>query len=100
MTTETFSEIGVYRPSIPMDPHAKLDYTFDWTVWLAGIADTIASMVITPTGVTIDDSSQAGALVTVWCSAPVAPVASVHCKIVTAGGRTDARTIYLIVKER
>jgi hypothetical protein len=101
MTTETYSEIGQNRPSIPKDPEAVLDYTFDWTDWLAGISDTISTKTIVGTGVTIDSSVQVGALVSVWVSGGTAgEVATVECKIVTTGGRTDERKIYLIVEER
>jgi hypothetical protein len=102
MTTETYSEIGTNRPSIPKDPNAVLDYTFDWTDWLALVSDTISTVTVTGAGgVTIQSSTQVGALVTAWVSGGVAStVASVTCRIVTAGGRTEERTIYLLVQER
>ncbi len=101
MTTDTYIEIGQYVPSIKKDPEAVLDYTFDWTDWLAGISDTIASRTVTGTGVTIDSSVLATPLVTAWVSGgTVGAIATVECKIVTAGGRTDERTIYLIIEER
>lgn len=101
MTTETFSLIGQHRPSILKDPEAVLDYTFDWTDWLEGISDTISSRTVTGTGVTVDSSAQVGPLVAVWCSGGTpGTVARIECKIVTAGGRTDERTIYLLIQER
>lgn len=101
MITETFSFVGQYRPSIPMDPSAILDYTFDWTDWLTGIGDTIATRTITATNVQVPTSSVNGMLVTVWAHSGVpGSVASITCRITTAGGRQDERTIYLLVQER
>lgn len=101
MTTETYSEIGVNRPSIPKDPNAVLDYTFDWTDWLDLVSDTISTKTVTGSGVTIDSSNQVGGLVTAWVSGGTADTtATVTCKIVTTGGRTEERTIYLLVRER
>lgn len=102
--TDTYSEIGVYRPSIPKDPDAALEYTFDWTDWLAEVSDTIDSYTLTVSGVTKTSDARVGARVTVWVSGgtvnALAAPASIACRIVTAGGRTEDRTIYLLIRER
>jgi len=99
--TETYSFVTQQRPSLPKDPQSVLDYTFDWTDWLAGVSDTILSRTITVDGVTVGSSILAGDTVTVWLAGgTVGAVASCTCEIVTAAGRTDQRTIYLLIQER
>jgi hypothetical protein len=93
---------------IDKDPSALLDYTFDWTDWLVG--DTIINKVITVVGggtgggaCTEDHSTIVGGnKVVVWVAGGTAGAgkASVACRITTAGGRTDERTVYLRIKER
>lgn len=82
------------------DPNAVLDYTFDWSAWLG--TDTIASKTVTvPTGITLDSSSFTTTAVTAWLSGGTAGTTyTVSCKIVTAGSRTDERSIEVQVKER
>lgn len=99
--TATYSELGANRPSIAKDPAAVLDYSFDWSAWLSGVSDAISSFSITASGVTVDSSARVGALVTVWCSGGIVDsTTSVTCRIVTTGGRTEDRTIYLLIRER
>ena len=75
------------------DPDAILDYEFDWTRWLGD--DTISSVVITvPTGIVKDQSSNTTKKVTVWLSGGTAgSMYLIACRITTAEGRTDERTI-------
>lgn len=81
------------------DPDAILDYQFDWATWLD--SDTISSYTITVNGVTLDSDSNTDTAVTAWISAGTAgAVATVACEIVTAGGRTDERTIKLLIENR
>lgn len=102
MTTETFSLTGPRVPSIPMDPAAVLDYTFDWTEWLAAIADTAASIVPVVDGVVKHSDLVVAGVHTVWLKTPTAgvQVASATSRITTVGGRVDERTIYLLIRER
>lgn len=103
MTTDTYSETGRYRPWIAKDPNAILDYTFNWTDWLATNSDSISSYTVTVDGVTLASDSRLGAYVTAWVSGGDPTVqrrASITCRIVTAAGRTEDRTIYLIVEAR
>lgn len=102
MTTETYSEIGNPRPSIAKDPDARLDYSFDWTDWLAD-GEAISTYAVTVDGVTKESDSRSGAVVTAWVSGGTAgDVASVTCSITTNSvpARTDHRTVYLRVRER
>jgi hypothetical protein len=88
-------------PVIDKDPDAVLDYTVDWTAWLADVSDSISDHTETGNGVTVDTSSNTSNTVTAWVSGGVVgqtPSVTVH--IVTAGGRQDDRTIYFNIKER
>lgn len=84
------------------DPEATLDYTVDWDGddWLG--SDTISSVTWTvPAGLANTSTSNTTTTATIWLSGGTADQDyDVECKIVTAGGRTDERTIRLQVRER
>lgn len=83
------------------DAEAVLDYTVDWSTWLG--ADTISGTPTwnVPTGLTKDSQSNTTTAATAWLSGGTAGVDyMVECKIVTAGGRTDERSIEIRVRER
>lgn len=82
------------------DPDAILDYTVDWSAWL--VDDTIATLTVTPDdGITIDSSSHTDTTATAIISGGTAGNSySVRFHIVTAGARTDDRTIALFVEQR
>ena len=83
------------------DPEAVLDYTVDWTAWLAG--DTISTLTVTAitAGITVDSSSNTTTAATAWISGGTAGNNyDVRFHIVTAAERTDDRTITLIVRQR
>lgn len=83
------------------DPDAVLDFSWDWSDWLSPISDTIASQTFQLSGITKDSHSQIGGVVTAFLSGGTAgALATATCRIVTAGGRTDDRTIYIRIKER
>lgn len=83
------------------DPGAVLDYMWDWSDWLA-TGDTIDSALITAaTGITLDSSTNTTTTATAWLSGGTAGQAyDVACKVVTVDGRTDERTIRIVVEER
>jgi hypothetical protein len=85
------------------DPDATLDYSIDWSDWLAD-AETISSFtVVASTGVTVTTPtpSQSAGIVTVWLTAGVAgSTATVTCHIVTSAGRTDDREFQVLVRNR
>jgi len=88
--------------SFVKDPDATLDYAFDWsTHWLQD-GETIDSYTVTiASGLTKDSDSESSGTVTVWLSGGTAgETYEVACKIVTSHGRTDERTIEIIVRER
>lgn len=76
-----------------------LDYSIDWEDWLG--TDTIASVTWTvPTGLTKDSQSNTTTVATVWLSGGTADTLyAVECRIMTAGGRTQDKTVYLRVAQ-
>jgi hypothetical protein len=84
------------------DPNAVLDYRFDWTAWLLPLLDTITSVTwVTSGGVVVDSSTHTTTTATAVVSGGTAGTdAGVTCRIVTAGGRTDDRTITLKILDR
>lgn len=83
-----------------LDPDAVLDFTFDWTAWLAD-GETIDTHAIEPTdGITVDSSNIDGGLVVAWVSGATGTRQKLTCRITTDQGRTDDRTITLNVRER
>jgi hypothetical protein len=100
--TDTYDVTNPDKPTIVKDPNAVLDYTFDWTAWLDDVADSIATRQIIPaTGITVDSSAIVGKKVIAWLSGGTAGQKyQVTCRITTAGGRTDDRSIFIKVKER
>lgn len=83
------------------DPNAVLDYQWDWSAWLPD-DDAIASATVTAeAGLTVNSSSSVNATVTAWLSGGTAGSDyNVTCRIVTADGRTDDRTIRIIVQDQ
>lgn len=88
-------------PVIDKDPDAVLDYSIDWADWLADVSDTISSHSVTVNGMTKNTSTNTTTKVTAWLQGgAAAQMPSATYQIVTAGGRTDERTIYFNIKER
>lgn len=83
------------------DPHAVLDFQFNWTQWLAA-SETIVSHVITAeSGITKDSDSETAGVVTAWLSGGATGVIyNVACLISTNAGRTDERTIQILIEDR
>lgn len=82
------------------DPSAVLDYQCDWSAWLG--SDTIVSSTWTvPSGITKTSSTNTTTTATVWLSGGTADV-NYECvnTIVTAGGRTDQRTLTIICRDK
>lgn len=83
------------------DPEAVLEYPFDWNDWLAD-SETITSYVVTvPAGLTLNADGQASGVVTPWISGGTAGQSyRVECKVTTSEGRTDERSVSIMVQER
>ena len=82
------------------DPNATLDYGFDWTDWLNG--DTISgSTWVVPTGLTEVSKNYTNVLATIWLSEGTAgSVYTLVNRITTVGGRTEDRTMTIIMRNR
>lgn len=83
------------------DPHATLDYGFNWSDWLE-TGESISSYTITSAcGITKASDSNTSASVIVWLSGgAVGTRYDVACKITTNKNRIDERTIKIDVKNR
>lgn len=81
------------------DPDAIKDYHFDWRRELRE-GDSIASYTVTASaGVTVDSHSQLAGVVTVWLSGgTVDTSATVTCRVVTAQGRRDDKTMLFQIR--
>ncbi len=84
------------------DPDAVLDYSVDWSAWLAG--DQIASSEwLLEQGALIEKVTDTftATKATVWLrGGQVGTTYLVTNRIVTVGGRTDDRTISVKVEDR
>lgn len=82
------------------DPAAVLDYAVDWTDWLG--ADTISTSTWTvSTGIAQVTTANTTTTATIWVSGGTAGRSyTLTNKIVTAGGRTDERSITVVVENR
>lgn len=88
--------------AIKKDPDSILDYTVDWTDWLAPLADVIVSVEWLPSaGITVQSFSNTSATATAFVSGGVLDADEfVTCRITTAGGRTEDRTINFTMTQR
>lgn len=83
------------------DPSAILDYSVDWTGWLASGDTIVTSSWTVPEGITEDSESQTTTTATIWLSGGTeGEDYTLVNKIATAGGRTEERTITIKVRER
>lgn len=82
------------------DPNAVLDYTIDWREWLGD--DTILTSTWTmPPGISNGGTINSPTTATIWLAAGTSGTPySVYNTIVTAGGRTEKRTIKINVLDR
>lgn len=83
------------------DPDSVLDYSVDWTAWLAE-GETITSYTFTAdTGLTVVSDSEADGVVTVWLTGGTAGRRyKVECQVTTDQDRTDERSFFLKVVDR
>lgn len=84
----------------PKDPDSVLDYSIDWSQWLA--ADTIVSSSWTVTsGIAKDSDTNDTTSTTIWVSGGTAGATySLQNRIVTTAGRTKDVTIDVPVAEQ
>lgn len=90
-----------YLKHFDKDPQAVLDYTFDWTTWLNGDVIAGVPVVTVQTGLMLNSQTNSTTRVTVWLSGGTAGTSyTVACRIMTAAGRTDERTVLVRVLDR
>lgn len=88
-------------PDFSKDPDAVLDYTFDWSRWLAQSETITTSTVTVSAGITLNSSSNTTTTATAWVSGGTAGKPyTITDRIVTNQGRTDDRTITIRVTNR
>ena len=104
--TKTYELDKKGRRVIDRDPDSVLDYSADFTDWLALSTDTIAGVTAVPVGCALAASkpppSFVGGLVTAWISGGVVgadEMPSVTFRITTAAGRVEDSTIYFKMKD-
>ena len=85
-----------------IDPSARVDYSVDWTDWMAaGDAIATSAWEIAPSGPTLTGETVAGAATQVFVENCVAAgVYRLTNRITTNQGRTDERSIVLRCEER
>lgn len=82
------------------DPDAEVPFKWDWTSWLES-GDSIASHSIIVDGVTLVSSAEASGVVTATLSGGTAgETATATCRVTSANGYVDDRTITLKIMER
>lgn len=82
------------------DPNALLDYTVDWSEWLGGDSITSSSWIV-PAGLVLTDESHTTHTATAWISGGTPPSSyRVTNRIVTAGGRSDDRSLTFRLEDR
>ena len=76
------------------DPAETVDYSLDWTTWLATDTISTASWAISPAGPTLSSPSVAVNVATTFVGGvALAGIYRLTCTIVTAMGRTSDRSI-------
>lgn len=95
MDTYTTDSHGL--PVIDKAAAATLDYSFDWSAYLAPLNDTITAHLVTmPAGLTKESEIEIDGVVTAWIAGGKAGnTYPVRCRITTAAGRIDERTVML-----
>lgn len=83
-------------------PDAVLDYTLDWSSWLLPTLDVIVGVVWISSGeADVVSSSHTSTTATAFISGGVVDTTeTVTCRVTTAGGRTDDRSIFLKIIHR
>lgn len=87
--------------SFTKDPDARLDFGCDWSEWLRDGETIVNATWDVPAGLTLDTADYNTTLAVVWLSggAPGA-VYRITNQITTSEGRTDERSLLILVQER
>ena len=83
------------------DPDAVLDYSIEWSKWLAGDQVRTSTWTVSDTAIEASNDSNTATRTTVWLSGGVAGQSyTVTNRITTSGGRTDERSFVIQVQDR
>lgn len=91
------------------DPDAVLDYMRDWgsdaldpdARWLRDDDTILTSTWIVPDGITKDSDTHDDKTATIWLSGgTLGESYELTNRVVTAGGRTDERSVTIIIRDR
>lgn len=82
-------------------PTSKLDYGFDWNLWLAVGETIVTSVWLVDTGLTQSSEDNISGVTSVFVAGGVAGTSyKLKNTITTSSGRIDSRTIRLSCKNR
>ncbi|KKN36250.1 hypothetical protein LCGC14_0775400 [marine sediment metagenome] len=88
-------------PTLLKDPHAILDYGFDWNLWLATGETIVTSAWTIPDGITKDSDTNTTTTTTAWLSGGTAREEYLLVnRITTSAGRTEDRSVHIKVENR
>ena len=83
------------------DPDAVLDYSVDWSKWLAGDQIATSDWFVSDPALVAAGGSNTPTRATAWLSGGTAGQSyTVTNQITTSGGRTDERSFTIQVQER
>lgn len=83
------------------DPNAKLDYPFDWSIYLGGDTISASNFSANDPGIVIESDEFDDTSATVWLSGgTVDKRYAITNHVTTVGGREDDWTIYILIKEQ
>ena len=83
------------------DPDAVLDYSVDWSKWLAGDQIQTSAWFVSDPALQLADDSNTTTRATVWLAGGVADQSyTVTNRTTTSDGRTDDRSFVIQLQER
>ncbi|HZT29229.1 MAG TPA: hypothetical protein VFA33_05065 [Bryobacteraceae bacterium] len=83
------------------DPNAVLDYSVDWSKWLAGDQIEESTWSVSDSALAVSDETNSATQATAWLSGgAVGQSYTVTNKITTAAGRIDERSFIVQVQAR
>jgi hypothetical protein len=87
--------------SITADPKADLDYGFDLSDWLA-TGETVSALIVSAdTGITVQSQNFTSTLIVAWLTGGTpGENYAVHFQFSTNQGRTDVRSLQILVTNR
>jgi hypothetical protein len=90
------------RATVYKDPDALLDYTFDWSDYLAALGgDRLVDAAFTSSAGELTATELHEGMAVAWLAGgTTGSTIALNCRITTAGGRVDACTAFIKIRER